>query len=113
MQKAQAVAANLLAGLPTELLTGLFAKGRFISLSSDQVLFLSGDVGDGCYRIEEGLLKVSVVAPTGNERILAILGPGAMVGELSMINGAPRSASVATIREAKLCFVSRSAFDAF
>ena len=50
------------------------------------MLFLSGDAGDGCYRIDEGLLKVSVVAPTGGERILAMLGPGGMVGELSMID---------------------------
>jgi CRP-like cAMP-binding protein len=77
------------------------------------MLFLSGDAGDGCYRVEEGLLKASVVAPGGGERILAILGPGAIVGELSMIDGAPRSASVAALRDAKLTFVSRAAFEAF
>ena len=44
--------------------------------------------------------------------ILAILGPGALVGELSMIDGLPRSASVAAIRESKLSFVSRSVFNA-
>jgi CRP-like cAMP-binding protein len=104
---------HLLHGLPAELLSGLFAKGRVQSIATDQVLFLSGDAGDGCYRIDEGLLRVSVVAPNGSERILAILGPGAMVGELSMINGAPRSASVAAIRESRLCFVSRATFDAF
>jgi CRP/FNR family cyclic AMP-dependent transcriptional regulator len=104
---------NVLSALPPELLTGLFAKARTLSLAPDQMLFLAGDVGDGCYRIDDGLLKVSVVAPTGSERILAILGAGAMVGELSMIDGAPRSASVAAIRESKLCFVSRSVFEAF
>ena len=31
-----------------------------------------GDEGDGCYRVEEGLLKASVAAPNGGERILAI-----------------------------------------
>jgi CRP-like cAMP-binding protein len=36
-----------------------------------------------------------------------------MVGELSMISEAPRSASVAALRESKLSFVSRAAFDAF
>jgi CRP-like cAMP-binding protein len=77
------------------------------------MLFLSGDAGDGCYRVDEGLLKVSVVAPAGGERILAVLGTGAMVGELSMISGAPRSASVAAIRESKLCFVSRATFEAY
>ena len=51
--------------------------------------------------------------PTGGERILAIFGPGAVIGELSMIDGAPRSASVTAIRDAKLQFVSRVRFDAF
>jgi CRP/FNR family cyclic AMP-dependent transcriptional regulator len=47
---------------------------------------VAGDPGDGCYRVEEGLLKVSMVGPGGEERILAILGPGCFVGELSMRN---------------------------
>jgi CRP-like cAMP-binding protein len=76
------------------------------------MLFVAGDPGDGCYQVEEGLLKVVALSPSGSERILAILGPGALVGELSMIDGLPRSASVAAIREAKLSFVSRSVFDA-
>ena len=55
---------------------------------------MAGDEGDGCHRVEEGLLKASIAAPAGGERILAILGPGSVVGELSMIDGGPRSASV-------------------
>src|ERR1700722_406759 len=40
----------------------------------DEVLFLADDPGDGCYRIEDGLLKVAMVSRAGNERILAFLG---------------------------------------
>jgi CRP-like cAMP-binding protein len=104
---------NLLSALPAELSGALFGKARTLSLSADQTLFLAGDEGDGCYRVEEGLLKASVAAPNGGERILAILGPGSMVGELSIIDGAPRSASVTALRDSKLCFVSRAAFEAF
>jgi CRP/FNR family transcriptional regulator, cyclic AMP receptor protein len=104
---------NLLAALPAELARGLFARARTLSLAADQMLFLVGDAGDGCYRVEDGLLKASIVGAAGGERILAILGPGALVGELSMIDGAPRSASVSALRDSKLSFVSRDAFDAF
>ena len=45
------------------------------------------------------MLKASVGAPNGGERILAILGLGSVVGELSMIDGAPRSASITDLRE--------------
>jgi CRP/FNR family cyclic AMP-dependent transcriptional regulator len=104
---------SLLAALPTELSQGLFAKARALSLAADQTLFWAGDEGDGCYRVNEGLLKASVAARTGGERILAILGPGSVVGELSMIDGAPRSASVTALRDSKLSFVSRADFEAF
>jgi CRP-like cAMP-binding protein len=57
------------------------------------------------------LLKASIGAPNGGERILAILGPGSVVGELSMIDGAPRSASVTALRDSTLCFVNQADFD--
>ena len=56
---------NILSALPAELSSGLFAKGRLHTLAADQSLFLAGDEGDGCYRVEEGLLKASVAAPNG------------------------------------------------
>ena len=104
---------SLLAALPAELSQSLFAKARPVSLKADQTLFMVGDEGDGCYRVEEGLLKASIAAPAGGERILAILGPGSVVGELSMIDRGPRSASVTALRDSKLSFVGRSAFEAF
>jgi CRP/FNR family transcriptional regulator, cyclic AMP receptor protein len=113
MSKSLPHSTDLLSGLPPELVNGLFGKGRPAALAADQTLFVAGETGDGCYRLEEGLLKVSVVAPNGGERILAILGPGAVVGELSMISGAPRSASVTAIRDSKLRFVSRVTFEAY
>ena len=54
-----------------------------------------------------------MVSRSGTERILAFLGPGAIVGELSMIDGRPRSASVVAVRAAKLSFLSRAAFEDF
>lgn len=113
MAKSAVTADNLFAALPAELSRALFAKARTTSLDSGQMLFLAGDEGDGCYRVEEGLLKANIVAPTGGERILAVLGPGSIVGELSMIDGAPRSASVVALRDSKLSFISRAVFDEF
>src|SRR5262249_22927246 len=104
---------SLLAALPQELSQSLFAKARPVSLAASETLFVAGEEGDGCYRVEEGLLKASVAAATGGERILAILGPGAVVGELSVIDGGLRSASVTALRDSKLSFVGRAAFEAF
>lgn len=104
---------GVLSALPAELSARLYSKARTVSLGADETLFLAGDAGDGCYRVDEGLLKASMLSPSGGERILAIFGAGAMIGELSMIDGVPRSATVTALRAAKLQFVSRSAFDSF
>jgi CRP-like cAMP-binding protein len=108
---AAATSESLLSTLPPDLSAALFNQARVVHFNPQQILFIGGDPGDGCYLVDEGLLKVNAVSASGAERILAILGPGALVGELSMIDGAPRSASVTAIRESKLRFVSRTAFD--
>ncbi len=104
---------NLLSDLPERLSAGLLEHASRRHLTADGVLFLADDPGDGFYRLDEGLLKVSIESASGAERILAILGPGAIVGDLSIIDGKPRSATVTALRDCKLRFVSRSAFEAF
>lgn len=104
---------SLLSGLPEHLSASLFTSATPAKLGAEEVLFLAGDAGDGCYRVEDGLLKVTMVSRGGSERILAFLGPGAIVGELSIIDGLPRSASVVAVRPSVLSFLSRAAFDDF
>jgi CRP/FNR family transcriptional regulator len=79
-------------------------------LKAGEALFAAGDAGDGCYRLEKGLLKVEVASTSGEQRIIALFSPGAIVGELSMIDGQPRSASVVALSDCLLRFVSRKAF---
>jgi len=105
--------ANLFSVFPEALAARLFDHAQHRKLAADEVLFLAGDPGDGCYRVEQGLLKISMIAPSGAERILAIVGPGAIIGELSTIDGLPRSASVAAVRDSELSFISRTAFQSF
>jgi len=101
---------NLFSALPADLRARLFATARRIRLAPKQSLFIADDIGEGCYRIELGALKVGMLSPSGGERILAILGPGAVVGELSVLSGSPRSATISAISESELSFVSRSDF---
>ena len=106
-------APSLLSGLPEHLSASLFKSATAIKLKADAVLFLAGDAGDGCYRVDDGLLKVGMLSRTGHERILAFLGTGAIVGELSIIDGLPRSATVTAVRDSALSFLSRAAFEDF
>jgi CRP-like cAMP-binding protein len=103
----------LLSRLPEHVLASLFKSATPVRLNAGEVLFLARDEADGCYRVEEGLLKVTMVSRSGTERIFAFLGPGAIVGELSVIDGLPRSASVAAVRHTTLSFLNRAAFEEF
>src|SRR5437763_3232470 len=98
-------------GLPTHLSSELFARAKVVRLPAGRVLFREGDPGDGCYRIEDGLLKLTMVSKSGLERILAFHGPGAIVGELAIIDGLPRPMSAVAVRDTVLKFLSRTAFE--
>ena len=68
-----------------------------ITLEPGEVLLRRGDPSDAIYRVESGTLDV--IAPTehGDDvdgEVIARLGPGSHVGELGVLMGAPRSATV-------------------
>ena len=105
--------ANLLSDLPDRLAAPLLAGAIPRQLPAGEVLFLAGDPGDGFYRLDDGLLKVTIASSAGGERILAILGPGAVVGDLTILDGKSRSASVSALRDCRLQFVSRHVFETF
>src|SRR5437899_3385467 len=104
---------NVLSELPETLLSELFEDAIANNLRDGEALFRAGDVGDGCYRIQTGLVKIVVASQQGEERIISLLGPDAIVGELSMIDGRPRSASVVAIEDCSLSFVSRDTFQKY
>jgi CRP/FNR family cyclic AMP-dependent transcriptional regulator len=101
---------QLLSALPAGFTQTLFSHAAPKKLAADQTLFVAGDEADGCYRVEKGFLKVTMVSAGGSERILAVMSAGMMLGELSMIDGEPRSASVVAIGDSELAFVSRADF---
>ena len=104
---------NVLSELPETLLSELFEDAIAYNLREGETLFRAGDVGDGCYRIQTGLVKIVVASQQGEGRIISLLGPDAIVGELSMIDGRPRSASVVAIADCSLSFVSQARFQKY
>jgi CRP/FNR family cyclic AMP-dependent transcriptional regulator len=100
---------TLLGKLPREF-TGRLPGERTVSLAKGETLFERGDAGDGCYWLRSGVVTVCATSATGEQRTLAILGPGALIGELAMIDGLPRSATVQAVRDCSLTFISRAAF---
>jgi CRP/FNR family cyclic AMP-dependent transcriptional regulator len=51
-------------------------------LGKGEALYRAGDLGGTVYRVDEGLLKLTIEAPGGKERIVALAGPGDILGDL-------------------------------
>lgn len=102
-----------LEGLPDDLSLGLARLARPMKLGDGAILFEAGDPGNGCYAIMEGSLRVSLLSVEGDEQLLAVLGPGDLVGELALLDGRPRSATVTVLKQTQLAFIDKAAFERF
>jgi CRP/FNR family cyclic AMP-dependent transcriptional regulator len=66
--------------------------------------------GEVAYIVREGTLKVSVVQADGREVALALLGPGEIVGEISLADRGGRSADVVALEPATMLWIDRNTF---
>ena len=80
------------------------------SYSKGNIIILAEEEGDTLFIISQGQVKVSIVSEDGREAILALLGEGAVFGELSLLDGKPRSANVVATKATNLYMVRRSDF---
>jgi tetratricopeptide (TPR) repeat protein len=70
-----------------------------------------GDQGDAFYLIQAGTVQVVVDSGTGNSEIIAILGPKDWIGEMALLSGEPRSATIITLTDAILWRLRREDWD--
>jgi signal transduction histidine kinase len=80
------------------------------SYTSGQAIFREGDAGDGSYLIKSGSVEISVVVDgQGERKVFAREGPGALFGEMAMVDNQPRSASAIAREETTAYFIPREA----
>lgn len=75
-----------------------------------EVIFHVGDPGDALFVIVSGDVKISLPSETGDEAILATIGPGGVFGELALLDGAPRSASATALSVTETVVLPRDRF---
>lgn len=75
-----------------------------------QAIFWIGDKGDNFYIIKAGKVSVSCPDEGGKEVVLSHLGPGHFFGELSLLDGGPRTATIRTLSETTLLSLERPDF---
>lgn len=77
--------------------------------SAGEEIFRSGDTARNAYIIEKGKVEVSVESDD-KKIVIAELGKGELFGEMSMIDDAPRSATITAIEETEVVVMQRSRF---
>jgi CRP-like cAMP-binding protein len=100
----------LFSAMPSESLDALAKEGRVRRYPAGQVLWSEGDPGEALLVLEEGQLRVSRYTPGGQEVVLAVVEAPAALGELALLDGAPRDASVIAQRAVVVRLIPRVAF---
>lgn len=100
----------LFAGLAPERLEALVAATTTKRLAAREPLFHKGDPAAQVYVVASGRLKVVTTSKDGDDVLLAILDEGEVVGELPMLTGGRRTASVVALEACELLALARRDF---
>lgn len=78
-------------------------------LTDGEILFKEGDRGQEMYLIRSGKVEISS-SSGGVKKVLATLGEGSFLGEMAIVDDAPRSATATAVGEVSLLILDRAAF---
>ncbi len=85
---------------------GLFRHTDTQSIPAGKVIFEAGDVGDTMYVVTEGQIEINVGSVT-----VEVAGPGSIVGEMALIDKAPRSATAKARTDCRVAPVDQRRFE--
>lgn len=104
---------SFLAGLDPPAARDLRARAVARTFARGTALFHQNQVSDRAIVLLNGYVKLSSISDDGREVVLAIRGPGDLIGELGAIDGQPRSATAVTLEEVTVLALSVVSFQAF
>lgn len=96
--------------LPERDLEKIASLGTRKVFSKGSIILMEDEVGSALFIIIDGKVKVSRLDETGKEVILSILGPGEVFGEMSLLDGLKRSATVSAIADTEVLIIYRDDF---
>ena len=111
--RASAVLTNLFGREHEDLIGSLVSEVYWQTLAPGDQLFEQGDDADAAHLIVAGRLQLTTHDEVGDLTLDREVGRGELVGELGIIEDAPRNASARAIRETTLASISRSTFERF
>ncbi len=100
----------LLRDVDQKILDALIQRSVVVNYANRQRIFDKGDEGDQLLGVLGGQVRIYVLSPEGRELIMNVLMPGDLFGEISLIDGKPRSASAVAIGSTDLLQIRRADF---
>ncbi len=91
-------------------LAALCEEIEWFSLPGGWTLFKEGEAGDATFFVLSGRLGAVTIGPDGEESLLGQISAGEVVGEMALVLGEPRSATVVALRDSELLRLSRETF---
>jgi CRP-like cAMP-binding protein len=110
---AAAAGEHFWSALPASDQADLLASGAARRFTRGQSLMYQGQLPDSVMLLRGGQVKVYATTSTGREVVLAIRGPGELLGELAALDAQPRSASVVALGDVDALVLGADAFRAF
>jgi CRP/FNR family transcriptional regulator, cyclic AMP receptor protein len=104
---------SLFAACRADELTDMLALASQQTMKKGQTVLLQGDPGDALIILLKGQARVTMVASNGREITLDYADPGGVLGEIAVLDGGERTASVIAITDGSYLRLSRAAFEAF
>ncbi|MEJ5241165.1 MAG: cyclic nucleotide-binding domain-containing protein [Anaerolineales bacterium] len=95
---------------PKETLALIGQQFRVRTLSSGEILFRKGEQGDALFIVAEGRLQIVTQNAQGDEVILNECGVGETIGEMSLVDESPRSATVIALEPTVMLELKREDF---
>jgi CRP-like cAMP-binding protein len=97
---------------PHEVLKAVAAQGRAVQFGPGDYVFRQGERGDQLYIVQTGVLEILTRQAEGGELTpIAYLGTGEVLGELALLTGAARTATVRSPEHAELFVLERAVFN--
>ncbi len=101
----------LFSGLSREDIAKILGKLEEKSFPAGATVFSQGDQGDSFYFIQSGAVQVVLESAGGRKETIAVFGPQDWFGEMALLSGEPRAATVITVKETTVWRLNRAAWD--
>jgi len=103
---------SVFAGTPEEL-ADLLSIGKVQATRANEEILRQGDEGTTLVIVLDGVVRISMVTPNGREIILDYAEAGAVIGEIAVLDGAPRTAAAIAMWPGSILRLPRGAFEQY